>query len=479
MAYINNNVFSKDNNHFFNPSQGLNLLDNFKNIYIGGRAIPRIPFNSNNFNNIMGLVYTSLKDINYKNAYVNETIKSTKNVKENENHIYIQINADEKSKSNSDSNDKKNLIEKDNDEIKLFLNKKKDLNVKNNYKNEMDKKINFKNFGEIKYNIEPIPPASIISVINDDIVKRNFLEFNKANINNFQYINNIILNNINTLPNEMNISNYNNKNLITKNINENKSTSNFNFSIQPTNPSLNIDLTTPSSSEFYEKYSVKPLFFVSSEPTNPLDQKLKKHLKRGRKTRSTNTNKRIHSASDDDNIMRKIQVHFLSFLINYVNDVIRSLINKKNVPLFKNLDYKIKKTVNRKSVENLKSKKISEILQLQVSPKMKIHDESVNKNIYYKVCSICPFMYEFLQQSYISLFKEYYSNKNKIFQVNGKIIQVSNKTKTFIDLIEKNRSYKDKLKYIAINYFLNSCKKNKKLIIKKNIFNTHKDNDTI
>ena len=478
MAFINNKDLYKYNKHFFNPSQGLNLLDNFKNIHIGGIDIPRIPCNSSNFKTIMGLVHMSLKDINYKSVKISETIKSTKN--ENENDAYIQINGDEKSKSNSDSNDKDILIEKDNPEIKLFLNKKKDINVKiNNYNNEINKKINFQNFGEIKYNIEPIPPASIISVINGDIVNRNFLEFNKANINNFQYMNNIILNNINTLPNEMNTSSYNNKNLVNNNINENKSTTNSNFSIQPINPSLNIDLTAPSSSEIYEKYSIKPLFFVSSETTNTFEQKLKKHLKRGRKTRSTNINKRIHSASDDDNIMRKIQVHFLSFVINYVNDVIRSLINKKNVPLFKNLDYKIKKTVNRKSVENLKSKKIYEILQLQVSPKMKIHDESVNKNIYYKVCSMCPFMYEFLQQSYINLFKEYYSNKNKIFEVNGKIIQVSNKTKTFIDLIEKNRSYKDKLKYMAINFFLNSCKKNKNLVIKKNIFNTHKDNDTI
>ncbi len=174
--------------------------------------------------------------------------------------------------------------------------------------------------------------------------------------------------------------------------------------------------------------------------------------------------------------MRKIQVHFLSFVINFVNDVIKTFVNNKNVPLFKNLDYKIKKTVNRKSVENLKSKKLAEILQLKVSPKMKIHDESVNKIIYNKICDICPFMADFLQISYLSLFKDYYYNKSKIFEINGKVIQLSKKTQTFHDLMEKNNSHKDKLKYITINYFLNSSKRYKKAIIKK-LFETSQETD--
>ena len=85
---------------------------------------------------------------------------------------------------------------------------------------------------------------------------------------------------------------------------------------------------------------------------------------------------------------------------------------------------------------------------------MKIHDESVNKNIYSKVCSLRPFLFNYFQRSYLNLFREYYHNTNKIFIVNGRIIQLSIKTKTFGDLIEKNYKYKDKLKYIAYKFFL-------------------------
>ena len=104
-----------------------------------------------------------------------------------------------------------------------------------------------------------------------------------------------------------------------------------------------------------------------------------KPFKRRRKEKIKN--KKIHTASDDDNILRKIQVHFLSFVTNYINDIIKKFISDKKVPLFKNIDYKIKKLVNHKFIEELKSKNIAELLQLRPSPKMKIHDEYVNKNI--------------------------------------------------------------------------------------------------
>ena len=100
--------------------------------------------------------------------------------------------------------------------------------------------------------------------------------------------------------------------------------------------------------------------------------------KRGR----LDSNRKIHRASDNDNILRKIQVHFLSFIINYTNDVITAFTQDKKIPLFKNLDYKIKKVVNHKSVENLKTKTIGEILQSRVSPKIKVNHESANKNTY-------------------------------------------------------------------------------------------------
>ena len=191
--------------------------------------------------------------------------------------------------------------------------------------------------------------------------------------------------------------------------------------------------------------------------------------KRGRKQQ--NKNKKIHSALDDDNILRKIQVHFISFITNFINDIIRAFIKSKNAPLFKKIDYQLKKTVNQNYFKMMKKLKIGEILQMKPSPKLKAHDSSVNIKIYNEVCRVFPYMKEFLQQDFVKLFKQYFYNKDKIFIVNGKIIPLSDKTKTFNDLINKNYAYKEKLKFIALNYFLDDDK-----AINKYKFRTLKDN---
>ena len=102
---------------------------------------------------------------------------------------------------------------------------------------------------------------------------------------------------------------------------------------------------------------------------------------------------------------------------------------------------------------------------------MKNNDISVNKNIYEKICKHSPFIQEFLQMNYLDLFKQYYNNKSKLFEVNGKIILISKKTKTFDDLLKKYDKYKKRLNYIAINYFLNQYKRIKKPKFRTSISN--------
>ena len=145
-----------------------------------------------------------------------------------------------------------------------------------------------------------------------------------------------------------------------------------------------------------------------------------------------------------------------------MNDVIRTQINGKNVPQFQDLKHEIKKMVSHKHVEWLKSLSLAEILQLEVSSKMKVHGDDVNKKIYEEICNLIPFMREFLQKKYIDLFKEYYDNKNKVFLVDGRLINLSKKTKVFSDLKKKYNEYSIRLNYIAINYFLNCYKRIRK-----------------
>ena len=173
--------------------------------------------------------------------------------------------------------------------------------------------------------------------------------------------------------------------------------------------------------------------------------------------------KKVHLGSDDDNILRKIQVHFLSFIICFANDVVRALTGKK-LQQFKNIDYEQKKIVNHKFVEDLKSKTIGDILKFNITPKMKNNEKQANKYIYENILKECPSIDEFFKMNYLTLFKEYYFNKNNIFQFNGKIIPLSEKTKekTFNYFIIKHHSYLEKIKYVCINYYLNCYKRMKK-----------------
>jgi hypothetical protein len=111
-------------------------------------------------------------------------------------------------------------------------------------------------------------------------------------------------------------------------------------------------------------------------------RKIPKKKKRGRKPKKLS--KRIHNALDQDNIIRKIQVHFLSFIIFFCNDLIQTILPNNKDLVFKNIVYEIKKTVNHAYIENLKSKSIGDILQLKASPKNKKFNDNINKIIFDK-----------------------------------------------------------------------------------------------
>ena len=91
--------------------------------------------------------------------------------------------------------------------------------------------------------------------------------------------------------------------------------------------------------------------------------------RRGRKKNSEKKGKRVHNASDFDNILRKIQVHYLTFIVCFTNDLIEVFLPNRKDLRFKNLDYNLKKTVNHYYVQKLKNKPIGEILQFKASSK--------------------------------------------------------------------------------------------------------------
>ena len=182
-------------------------------------------------------------------------------------------------------------------------------------------------------------------------------------------------------------------------------------------------------------------------------KKFQKNRKRGRKAKKEG--KRQHNALDQDNIIRKIQVHFLTFIIYFSNDLIQVIFPNNKDLCFKNIQYELKKTVNHAYIENLKSKTIGDILQLKASPKNKKFDGNINKNTFDYICNNSIFLKQFFEMSYLDMFNNYYYQNKREIIIEGHKVILSQRTRLFNDLILKNLSSANKLKEIAEEYFIN------------------------
>ena len=263
-----------------------------------------------------------------------------------------------------------------------------------------------------------------------------------------------------------------------KNINENQTKSNeinnkiinndYLYIPQTKNESINFDLYNEDNQKINNNYLITKIktnqkIFKFKTYGEPVIKKNKFHKKRGRKS-TKKKQRHIHSGIDDDNVLRKIQVHFLTFLVSFTNDYIDALstdIGKKEIFHFRHLDYKYKKIINHESIEKMKASNIGQILQKRASPKNKGCD-NINRIIFFKICEQFPD----LKQNYFNkLFKEYfieyyYNNKNgNLILINGVQVKLSNKTNNFNKLIQKNINHIIKFTNVVNYYYLNNKKK--------------------
>lgn len=187
--------------------------------------------------------------------------------------------------------------------------------------------------------------------------------------------------------------------------------------------------------------------------------KTKKHKKRGRK-KSQNifgnfiqTKRKIHCKTDDDNVRIKIQVHFLTFVINITNDVIDSYFQaKKNGIYFRQINYFDKKNITLSHISRLKDCSIKDILQkIKITPKCRKcrkKGEDYNKKTYDYYLKLIEgdeslnWINDFFNMNYLDLFERYYYTyeKKSDFVIGDRKINYSTKTKPFYDLLEKNRN---------------------------------------
>jgi hypothetical protein len=148
-------------------------------------------------------------------------------------------------------------------------------------------------------------------------------------------------------------------------------------------------------------------------------------------------NNKTHRKSDFDNILAKIQVHFINFIINLSNDALKIIKGNNFRKTFKNINYDFKKKINIDYIKKLQSYSIKDILIIDISSKYTTLPKNFNEKLINEVCNSSNWLEEFFNMKYISLFKYYYNNEKTI---NGKEIIFSSKTKSFKDLLEKKKN---------------------------------------
>ena len=103
---------------------------------------------------------------------------------------------------------------------------------------------------------------------------------------------------------------------------------------------------------------------------------------RGRKILQSrnDSNRKRHLCTDVDNILIKIQIHFLNFLILFLNDIIFDYFKNQNIQFVK-FAHSIKSKVSSSYFTKMKNSTIYNILEeFKISPKYK-KDKNINKKI--------------------------------------------------------------------------------------------------
>ena len=186
------------------------------------------------------------------------------------------------------------------------------------------------------------------------------------------------------------------------------------------------------------------------------DTTLPKNKKRGRKSNSEEEKEKNHDKYSPDNVKRKIQVHYLSFITLIINVILDSCgIREK----FYKLEYEFKRIVNKRHFNYLINSKIGDIISKEISNKYKKKRKDNNSNVYnYFIAN--KVLEGIFEMKYLDFFRMFYMKKDKIVDLKiigiDKIITLSEKTETYYDLLEKLKKENDE-KYIKL---IDECVKN-------------------
>jgi hypothetical protein len=200
-------------------------------------------------------------------------------------------------------------------------------------------------------------------------------------------------------------------------------------------------------------YELHELIITNLLTTIPDETKSKLFLLR-------NKRRPPHTKHGRDNRKRKIQVHYLKFLVNFINLIIRVLLKKysgfndefqnqkiRDKYQFKKLDYEFAKKIDNNFFNALKLKTLYEIITLNTNRKNKYNK---NDEVYDNLFEIKHKLDLILNQFYLEFFPIFYQKANHTnLKKYGLDIDISLESIERFDLfiekeIEKEQENKDK-----------------------------------
>ena len=179
--------------------------------------------------------------------------------------------------------------------------------------------------------------------------------------------------------------------------------------------------------------------------------------KRGPKKKKE-TKKAEHNAWAKENIISKIQRHYLNFIISFLNDSILSILGekKRKTIFFLNINNKVKSKSSSDHIAKMKKSTISDILKNSgISDRYKYYDENTNKmNV--EALIEHPWFKEIFERKYLDLFLNYYNDEKplKELMIFDKKVILSKNTKSFYYLLHKQEELKDRIIYFCKKDYL-------------------------
>ncbi len=182
-----------------------------------------------------------------------------------------------------------------------------------------------------------------------------------------------------------------------------------------------------------------------NENKEPNDKKAKKNLflvfkkkKRGKKPTKT---KRIHSKDTIDLVEDKLQVNYINYLVDLGNDMIKSSNNLNTSEKFLKIKYEEKKKSYKP--KDIRKLLYNDIFKLTISNtnKKELIKGKTNEKMYEIICKELPILKEIFDLRYSYIFQNYYLKNLREFNLNGLDIKLSEETKTYNDLLQKDQNY--------------------------------------